>query len=559
MSSSEFESLLQRRRRIPVPLGEHHLDRQLFLYQKAPSDGLRTSITLTLDSLEQKLQVNPYTEPSRSSELRDGDYHIFTSSGGQELRLSFDKGHPNYTGHGLIGGISDRGKSTLMSVIASAAAPKCYTLILDVTKSFRAMSSMRKHHRTVLAEHLRINPYQGVDGVPHQVVDTEISNELADNWELKYSHYELSEATEYVRTIETPNPLKIIRELESRQRGVRNSRRYMYRDSILLVLKTIMRTTQIHACEVGMSLPDIIKENTVIEAHNLLPDLQRWFARLLFSYVRLLTLSGNKLDKPLLVFLDEGQAICTDKDFATKILQLRHHNVHLFVNFQNLAKAPIELFNSDFLAAFQCVNQLDRRAFAQSANLNRNQEDFLATLGKGECCCVHSNISQPLIGTVPSPEYIHVSDEEIFQKSMDFIGSLDWKPIEETSDLSTETSTNTQDQKTESFMHDVLNQAHEFSALTQRFERAGIRSYSQQQRILKAVEAKGYIRILSLMINKRGAPIKLVEPTQKALDEYNVQWKKTRGTLPTRAATHYLAEKFHALEKWQCIREGTLK
>lgn len=112
-------------------------------------------------------------------------------------------------------------------------------------------------------------------------------------------------------------------------------------------------------------------------------------------------------------------------------------------------------------------------------------------------------------------------------------------------------------EKADLFLRDVLNQAHEFSALTGRFQRAGIRSASMQGRILKKLIGEGYIRTWDLAVG-RGRPLKLAEPTERAFGEYRVKWKKTRGVLPTRAATEMVYAKICKLDGWSCLKEGAL-
>jgi hypothetical protein len=52
--------------------------------------------------------------------------------------------------------------------------------------------------------------------------------------------------------------------------------------------------------------------------------------------------------------------------------------------------------------------------------------------------------------------------------------------------------------------------------------------------------------------------MKLVEPTDKALEAFKVTWKKTRGALPTRAATGFLLTKLKKLPGWIWLPEGRL-
>lgn len=114
--------------------------------------------------------------------------------------------------------------------------------------------------------------------------------------------------------------------------------------------------------------------------------------------------------------------------------------------------------------------------------------------------------------------------------------------------------------KLTSFLFDVLNQEHECSDETTRAERSGIRSAATRSAIIKKLEEQGLIRIWKSAISVgRGRPMNLIEPTELALNQYNVKWKKTRGNLPTRVATKLVYEKTTRFQGLSIIKEGTLR
>ncbi|MCC6680478.1 MAG: hypothetical protein IT445_06205 [Phycisphaeraceae bacterium] len=284
--------------------------------------------------------------------------------------------------------------------------------------------------------------------------------------------------------------------------------------------------------------------------------------------------------KPLLFILDEGQVLASQHDFSAKMLTLRHHGIHLLANFQNISTAPIEMLgNADVLVSFQCVDSRDRTAFAKAAKLSTpRQVEELATLKTGECVCFLPRCGrgwgQPFRANVPRLDIRTVSDAEVAEMSRQVVEGLEWEPLDEDivvadgdrgepgacfGGMAGSQVKSRFGQDAEKFLRDVLNQAHEFSALTARFERSGVRSASRQGQIIRYLTGEGYIKLWSLAVGMRGRPWKLAEPTQKALDEFGVAWKKGRGALPTRAATEFLFRKMSKLPGWQCQKEGILR
>ena len=62
----------------------------------------------------------------------------------------------------------------------------------------------------------------------------------------------------------------------------------------------------------------------------------------------------------------------------------------------------------------------------------------------------------------------------------------------------------------------------------------------------------------SIVVGK-GRPWQLLEGTEKAFEVFGIEpWRKGRGNLRTRCATHLLWKKFKRLENWECVREGQL-
>ena len=76
---------------------------------------------------------------------------------------------------------------------------------------------------------------------------------------------------------------------------------------------------------------------------------------------------------PLLFILDEGQVLASQKNFAPKMLQLRHAGICLSLNVQNPSKIPVEILgNCDAFFTFQLTDGRDRRAIARSFGSTRS-------------------------------------------------------------------------------------------------------------------------------------------------------------------------------------------
>ncbi len=261
----------------------------------------------------------------------------------------------------------------------------------------------------------------------------------------------------------------------------------------------------------------------------------------------------------LLFMADEGQGLFAQDGLGDKILLLRHARVHLITNIQNASKCPIELRGNSTLISFQLTDRVDQDVFGKAAGFtSREQFEMLGRLEVGQCVCrlPQSKWKSPFLATVPRIEFSE-PEFDVEMESKRFLSQFDWTPHEEDEPVGAG-SVKDMDKAAERFLRDVLNQAHESSALTARFERAGIRSASKQGQIIKQLIVDGHITVHALAVG-RGRPLKLVEPTSKAFEQFDVKWKKTRGLLPTRVATTLLEKKFSKLKGWSFVREGVLR
>lgn len=515
---------------------------------------------------ELELSERGFLEPS--SDVSDGKIHVLTTEDETEVKVSFREGQKNRLIHLGIAGSVGSGKTRLQAQIASQAAQTGHpTLILDVHKGFRTLDCMRKTHQFVHWKHLRLNPFDSISGVEPAVVDQTVLHEIAGNYGLIFAEHEGTLALEQLRGERIPTLPHLIEHLQNlRYQGF--SRRSQYRDSLLLVLSSLVTATnQLFMCSRGMNVQALLGRNQVIELDGMLPQHLAFVTRFIFEYVHLLSLGQKDRSKEILVFIDEAQVIAKERNFSDKLLQLRHSGIHLIENFQNLSEVPIQVLgNVDGLFCFQTTDQRDSRAIAQAARLTPDQQSRLAILDKQQCLCFLPRLDwkHPFLGTVPHVADSPPDDAAIDAASEAFLRDLAWEPLQESGNGSEAKPAVGQKPKKSRIevleshlIADILNQAHKFSPWTVRLERTGIRSVSTGNAIQKRLIDRGLINVKELPLGK-GRPVMLCEPTEKLLDERGITWDNGLGELPTQAATWYAQQEILKCEGWSADPEGVL-
>ncbi len=567
VEGNDTRSFVSRLRRLGIANANHRLMKEVQIQHLTGDQYLAADIKQRLDDLEAQLLESPFLEPDPASGLGNGDVEWVHTPRGQAARMSVEPGRPNHVTHVGIYGKVGSGKSVLQGVLASGVAAQggC-TLVLDTTRSFRKYRKMLETHNFVRFTDIVIGLWDLPKGVAGEVGDQYINHLFAETYPLIMGEYELNEITEKVRRTGTPNVLSVLHTAKETKRKLdKYSNRQRYIDTLMLIMGNLYRATgSVLRCARGMDLERLLVQNNVVVELNLLPEHQSFMLKFLYLFVYLKALSGAPVDRPLTVFIDEGQVLSQMKNFAETMLTLRHCGIHVVINFQNCCRVPVEISAAcDAQLCFQTNDQRDRAAFQACANLTPEQADHLALLETGECVCFlpGTRWKVPFLGKVAEVQFCDVADEEIARQSQEFVKQFKWVPVEETGlpiGFGDRERSGKLDANGEAFLRDVLNQAHEFSPLTQRFERAGIRSGTMQGRVLKRLIGDGYIKVWELAIG-RGHPIKLVGATGKALAEHGVEWRATgRGTLVTRAATQFMFQKLRRLDGWQVVREGTL-
>ncbi|MCP4250635.1 MAG: hypothetical protein GY778_26640, partial [bacterium] len=280
--------------------------------------------------------------------------------------------------------------------------------------------------------------------------------------------------------------------------------------------------------------------------------------RFLCDYVYMQRRAGRSLKRPLVLIIDEAQHILEHDAVAQQLLTLRHSNIHLIFAVQNPSVVKNEVFNNvDLYLSFRLTDGRERRAIGDAFNLDAGQMDYLATLPQQAAVCFlpHSPVKRSILLNLP---FVHADGWRAMPVAS-FLQELSWVPREQTEEGGAgDRGDDKFDEQTERFLRDVLNQAFEFSGLTLRFERAGIRSASKQGSVIKRLIGDGYLKIWPLAVG-RGRPIKLCEPTVKAFELIGVgEWNKGPGSLPVRAATAFLYKKLTQMLGWNWQKEGKL-
>ena len=274
-------------------------------------EQLRLTIEQYISMLEHEKMSNPFIQPSYDSDLDKGDIEIIGTDSGLPIKVSYCDSSPNRIYHGIVNGKTGSGKTHFLANIASCASNSCYTLILDSAQQFRKFPEVRRTHNIVRADDLRINLWDGIDGLSPHVSDQIINHELCSSFGVQYGELEIGEETSEQRAQgEKPNLESITNGLKKKQKGNRFSRRFYYRDSALLMQGNLSRSCPMYNCAKGMDIEKaLFKGNVVVECENMLPAFQRFFVRFIFEYMGMLALAGKHFDRPLIFLLDEGQYI----------------------------------------------------------------------------------------------------------------------------------------------------------------------------------------------------------------------------------------------------------
>lgn len=479
-----------------------------------PDRFLQGVIESRLRDMEMARMTSPFLEPSPNQGLDEGDLDLCLTASGSPVRIGFVRGSANPVTHLLACGQTGSGKSCLQSSLVSSAAGRYRSLVIDPHGFYRRIPRVAEHHTFLRLRDLRLNLWDVPRGCSPSQVDQIVNHELCASYGLQFAEYEISEVVSALRASGTPNLTRVLEALASKKsQGF--SKRPQYRDSALLVLGNLMTATDgLFSCERGMDLERLLDENVVLEVDGL-PEHQTFVIRYLFEVLHLLSERPERVERPLLFVLDEGQVLAGQRNFATKMLQLRHYGVHLMANFQNAGAIPIEILgNCDALCCFRSVDRRDRQAFGQVANLSAEQLELVATLETGSFACFLPNSvwTRPFVGRVPEITFGSVDEGRLREKSEELLARLSWTPMGEDGSTSAKGDGLTADELR--FLQAVVEHPGKASSEYAKFARM---SGALALRIREGLIEKGYLRLHEVSIAPgRGRRAMILEPLQPA-------------------------------------------
>jgi len=571
------ESLLRRLQRLPLKPEELGITQELALFQLELERGevdehLLEILEDRLQSIEEQLRSTPYLVPT--SVVSDGQILLGNTAGGEEVRTSIGIGGSSWD-HALLAGSVGQGKSVLSASLAIQAAETCDVVMIDSVNTFWKIEELRKRATLIDIRDLRQNQFDEIPGLYSCEQDEVVLKGLAQAYQMQLAEREMFEAAKELRALGSVDPISL-RDYLAVKKYYGVSNRPRFRDTAVLHLSYLIDGTwPLFDCKKGMDLFEILSQGLVVlRLHSILGEHQAYIVRLLFDYLQLISRSSKRLERPLLLILDEAQLLLkSEANLAEKMLSLRHSRVHLCccVQHPSLVQAEV-LGNCQLHVCFSLLDERDRFNISKSLGLTQGQAASLMTLGRGQAVCFLSRSAwrRPFLLNSPVME---IAESAWKYERPTFLAELEWTPrvadrVSHRTDSKSQNADGVQargkvpssglSEDEERLLRDVCTQAHEFSKLGDRFERVGIRSASVQRSVLRSLQSKGMIKTWDLAIG-RGHPISLLEATDRSFEILKLsKWKSTRGVLPTRAATFVLKKKFEALT-WTCVLEGLIE
>ncbi len=552
---TRYERLIRRIQHLPINANELGLGDELEALEASDAwgendDELLDHVEDQIEQFERGLVACPFVTPTCS--LAHGRTWIGETLQDEPVRISIGHGPEAVQHIGVVASVSG-GKTRTTAALAVEAAKDVGVVLIDSHNAFASLPSIRDRFEFVPLRECRLNPFDPITGLHPYQQDQTMLHGLAEIYSMKLSEIEAYDCVQELRAEGGCDFYALLDRLKSKTyKGFSNRQRY--RDTAVLYLSHMLDAVHpLFECQTGMDLLTILTRGAVVLQIDMPPPHDAYLIRFLFDFVCMHHAAGTRMDKRLLMMIDEAQLLMERGEIADQLLKLRHSHLHLCLNLQHPhLVSPKGLGNVDCLLVGSLQHERDRRVIRQQANLTQDQAELLPALESRQCVCSlpRSSFKRPFILEI---SYVESDDVECVAAA-GFLGELEWTP--RSVENGEKQGSTKLDSQTDTFLRDVLNQAHEFSALTQRFERAGVRSASKQGLIIKRLCAEGYIRIEQLAVG-RGRPVKLVEPTDKAIEEFGVKWKKTRGTLLTRAATAWMERKIKKMG-WSVVREGSL-
>jgi len=214
--------------------------------------------------------------------------------------------------------------------------------------------------------------------------------------------------------------------------------------------------------------------------------------------------------------------------------------------------------NSPLKFIFNLGNADDIRIMSQSANLSREQTEYIPVLKSGQAIVKKSGCPIPFVIEIPLMNIRKdVTDEEVREHSKAFIEYLqkDVKPanpsvLEQYLNKEKIKKEREMDEKEKDFMKHIARKP--LMTMTQRYEEFGI-SRAMGDRLVDSLERKGLIKRVEIMTGERGGTPKYLDFTDRGKKYVHEQLGVKTSHL-NRGIEHYYFQ--NNIKNWLCEMEG---
>jgi len=424
--NKRIEFLLERLQRLSVKPAELGIDLQLLSNDESGNvdEYLLEVLEDRIRCIDEQLRREPFLHPGV---LIEGGILLGNTMDEHEVRVSIGRGGSSWD-HAILIGAVGQGKSMLAASLAVQASSECNVVIVDSVNTFSKIKEFRERAEFLDIRDLRVNQFDCIQGLHSGEQDEVILKGLAQSYQMQLAEREMFEAVRELRESEDVDLVSLRDHLERKKYfGVTNRPRF--RDTAVLHLSYLIDGSwPLFNCSKGMDLFSIVNRGlVVIRVNSLLPEHQAYLVRFLVDYLQLQSRSGKRMEKPLLLILDEGQLLLkSESNLAEKMLSLRHSRIHLCVCVQHSSIVPAEVLgNSQCIVCFSLLDERDRFHISKSLGLNQIQSNSLMNLerGVGICLLTRSEWKRPFLLRSKFME----TDESFFEyRKPGFLERMKW-------------------------------------------------------------------------------------------------------------------------------------
>lgn len=546
-----YEKLLVRIQRLRLPLAELGIAPQLALIQESivrgsPDYSLYQILNEGLSRLEQQQLQQPFLSPPFS--LDTGAITLGTTPERNPVSVTIGDGDGTVQHFCILGGIHG-GKTTFAAALACEAAKTMNVLLIDSQNAFSRMPAIRNSFEFVNLRDLRLQP-----NLEDKEATQVFLNGFSQSYSLYYGGLEAEECIDELRpngNVKLPKLLKYMK-----AKVYRFGKKGSYRDSFCMKLSSCLDGLfPLFECERGMDFLEIITRGKAVLRPNCLVGHQAFFLRYLFDYCDLLKTSGQRLQRPLLIIIDEAQLLLEhgEEIIADRLLTLRHSNVFLALCVQNPSTIPAKVLNAcSVFVIFNLIDYRDKMQISKAINCTKTQFECMGTQKPREAICfIPRSYSKPFLLHVP---FVQVDSVPIEILTAEFIQELEWTPLREDS-----ADANLLRPESEKLLRDVAAKQCKFDSLSQRFLRLGIRSTSFQQTVKYELITNQFVREAKV-IDVDGSKT-LLAPLEKAFQYLQIEKSKGLGigaSLEHEYYQHRLAELYKTIPNHSVWTEGKI-